>query len=408
MELTDRKRQILKIVVEEYVAAAEPVGSKAIAQRMPGKISSATIRNELADLTEMGYLEQPHTSAGRVPSAKGYRLYVNELMERRSLSREEEEKLNTSLAEKLAGTDQVMARAGQMVSSFVGYPAYAVADHKTAATVRRFELIPVDQSSFIAVVMLSDSQVKSQLLPLQLPVADGGLPDMSHLLNAHFTGIGPEDMNGRLMSLSEQVSGQWFLPLNQVVEYAGRLLKEANSQEVFTGGAKEFLRFPEYRDADKAHDLMTFMVDNKEQLPAPTEGGPVQILIGPENLNEALRDSSVVVASYDIGDNMRGLVGVVGPTRMDYATLQRAWAACSGRTSCPPRRTRKHERKRQQYPSGESAGESGNPGNRESGHCAGNGGGDLHRHPGSDGKNGTAGQDGVRRQRQISAAGSGV
>ena len=102
MELTDRKRQILKIVVEEYVAAAEPVGSKAIAQRMPGKISSATIRNELADLTEMGYLEQPHTSAGRVPSAKGYRLYVNELMERRSLSREEEEKLNTSLAEKLA------------------------------------------------------------------------------------------------------------------------------------------------------------------------------------------------------------------------------------------------------------------------------------------------------------------
>ena len=242
-------------------------------------------------------------------------------MERRSLSREDEEKLNTSLAEKLAGTDQVMARAGQMVSSFVGYPAYAVADHKTAATVRRFELIPVDQSSFIAVVMLSDSQVKSQLLPLQLPVADGGLPDMSHLLNTHFTGIGPEDMNGRLMSLSEQVSGQWFLPLNQVVEYAGRLLKEANSQEVFTGGAKEFLRFPEYRDADKAHDLMTFMVDNKEQLPAPTEGGPVQILIGPENLNEALRDSSVVVASYDIGDNMRGLVGVVGPTRMDYATV---------------------------------------------------------------------------------------
>ena len=159
MEMTDRKKQILKIVVEEYVAAAEPVGSKAIAQRMPGKISSATIRNELADLTEMGYLEQPHTSAGRVPSAKGYRLYVNELMEHRALSREEEDKLNASLAEKLAGTDQLMARAGQMVSSFVGYPAYTVADHKTAATVRRFELIPVDANSFIAVVMLSDSQV---------------------------------------------------------------------------------------------------------------------------------------------------------------------------------------------------------------------------------------------------------
>ena len=176
---------------------------KALAEEMGGSVSSATIRNELADLVEMGYLEQPHTSAGRVPSPKGYRLYVNELMEHRALSREEEDKLNASLAEKLAGTDQLMARAGQMVSSFVGYPAYTVADHKTAATVRRFELIPVDANSFIAVVMLSDSQVKSQLLPLQLPVADGGLPDMSHLLNTHFTGIGPEDMNGRLMSLSE-------------------------------------------------------------------------------------------------------------------------------------------------------------------------------------------------------------
>ena len=105
MELTERKKQILKRVVEDYIAAAEPVGSKALAEEMGGSVSSATIRNELADLVEMGYLEQPHTSAGRVPSPKGYRLYVNELMERRSLSREEEEKLNTSLAEKLAGTD---------------------------------------------------------------------------------------------------------------------------------------------------------------------------------------------------------------------------------------------------------------------------------------------------------------
>ena len=119
MDLTDRKKQILKVVVEDYIRTAEPVGSKAIAAEMGGSVSSATIRNELSDLVELGYLEQPHTSAGRVPSPKGYRLYVNELMERRSLSREEEEKLNASLAEKLAGTDQVMARAGQMVSSFV-------------------------------------------------------------------------------------------------------------------------------------------------------------------------------------------------------------------------------------------------------------------------------------------------
>ena len=170
MELTDRKKQILKIVTEEYIRSAEPIGSKAIAQQMPGKISSATIRNELADLVEMGYLEQPHTSAGRVPSAKGYRLYVNELMEHRTVSGEEAEKITSALDGQMKQLDQVVAQAGQMASSLMGYPAYAVADHKQAVTVQRFELIAVSDDSFIAVVMLSDSRVKSQLMHLQLQV----------------------------------------------------------------------------------------------------------------------------------------------------------------------------------------------------------------------------------------------
>ena len=281
MELTDRKKQILKIVVDGYVATAEPVSSKTIAEKMPGKISSATIRNELADLVEMGYLEQPHTSAGRVPSAKGYRLYVNELMERRALPEAEAESIRRSLTGKMSQVDQVMAQAGQMVSSMVGYPAYAMADHTQAVTVQRFDLIAVDDDSFIAVAMLSDSRVKSQLLRWQLPVEREALTEISHLLNTHFTGLGPEEMNARLMSLSDQVSGKWFLLLNQVCEYAGQLLKDAAGQEVYLGGTTQLLKFPEYRDADKARDLMTFMVDNKQNLPVPSGNAPVQILIGP-------------------------------------------------------------------------------------------------------------------------------
>ena len=310
MELTDRKKQILKIVVDGYVATAEPVSSKAIAEKMPGRISSATIRNELADLVEMGYLEQPHTSAGRVPSAKGYRLYVNELMERRALPEAEAESIRLSLTGKMSQVDQVMAQAGQMVSSMVGYPAYAMADHTQAVTVQRFDLIAVDDDSFIAVAMLSDSRVKSQLLRWQLPVEREALTEISHLLNTHFTCLGPEEMNARLMSLSDQVSGKWFLLLNQVCEYAGQLLKDAAGQEVYLGGTTQLLKFPEYRDADKARDLMV-----------PSGNAPVQILIGPENVDAALKESSVVIASYDIGDGMRGLVGVVGPTRMDYASV---------------------------------------------------------------------------------------
>ena len=321
MELTERKKQILKIVVESYIVTAEPLGSKAIAEKMPEKISSATIRNELADLSEMGYLEQPHTSAGRIPSAAGYRLYVNELMEQRSLSAEEQEKITASLKDELKQTEQVIAKAGQMVQRFVDYPTYTVTGHRTALTVRRFELIGVDDSSFIAVVMLSDSRVKSQLLPLELPVETEKLPEMSHLLNTHFTGADAEKMNGKLMSLSDQVSPEWFLLLNRVVEYAGGLLQDEQETKVFTSGASQLLKFPEFRDIDKAQGLMSFMVDNKENLPVPTGDAQMQILIGPENVSEALRESSVVMASYDIGDGMQGLIGVVGPTRMDYAAV---------------------------------------------------------------------------------------
>ncbi len=237
MELTERKRNILKIVVESYIETAEPIGSKAIVERMPGKVSSATVRNELADLTEMGYLEQPHTSAGRIPSPKGYRLYVNELMEHKSLSAEETEQINRQLSGKMAGMDEVISRAGQMASSIVGYPAYTVADHLRAVTVGRFELIGVDGGSFIAVVMLTDSRVKSRLMALDLPVRPEQLPDLSHLLNTHFTGIGAAEMNTRLMNLSDQVDGNWFLLLNRVVEYAGELVRESGRQEVFTNGA---------------------------------------------------------------------------------------------------------------------------------------------------------------------------
>ena len=223
MELTARKKQILKIVVESYIDTAEPLGSKAIAERMPEKVSSATVRNELAELSDMGYLEQPHTSAGRIPSPLGYRLYVNELMERKPISAEEAAQINDTLRQELKGTDQVIAKTGQMVSSFVDYPTYAVADHTANATVRRFELIAVDSASVIAVVMLSDSRVKSRLTQLRLPLEAETLPQISHLLNTHFTGIGTADKNAHLMNQSDQVSGQWLLLLNQVVEYAAEL-----------------------------------------------------------------------------------------------------------------------------------------------------------------------------------------
>ena len=319
MELTDRKKQILKVVVEDYIRTAEPVGSKAIAGEMGG-VSSATIRNELSDLTELGYLEQPHTSAGRVPSPKGYRLYVNELMERQRLSVAETERINQSLQTKMEELDQVISQAGRAVSSLMRYPAYVAAAGKKQMTARRFELLPVDEHSCIVVMMMGDNRVRSQLLRMQLKVDQEQMPRLVELLNSHFTGVTADEMNRRLMDVSEQVTPQMFLLLSQTIAYAADVLEEAEKREVVTVGARELLKLPEFRDADKAHQLMSFLSDNKENLPVPDEG-PMKILIGPENVSEALLDTSVVVASYDIGDDMRGLIGVVGPTRMDYASV---------------------------------------------------------------------------------------
>ena len=319
VELTDRKKQILKVVVEDYVRTAEPVGSKAIAAEMGG-VSSATIRNELSDLTELGYLEQPHTSAGLVPSPKGYRLYVNELMERQRLSIAETERINQSLQMRMEELDRVISQAGRAVSSLMNYPAYVAATGKKQMTARRFELLPVDEHSCIVVMMMGDNRVKSQLLRMQLKVDTEQMPTLVNLLNSNFTGISADEMNRRLMDVSEQVTPQMFLLLSQTIAYAADVLEEAGQKEVFTVGTSQLLKLPEFRDADKAHQLMSFLSDSKENLPVPDEG-PMKILIGPENVSEALQDTSVVVASYDIGNDMRGLIGVVGPTRMDYGTV---------------------------------------------------------------------------------------
>ena len=321
MELTARKKEILKVVTERYINSAEPVGSKFIAQAMGGRLSSATIRNELADLVELGYLEQPHTSAGRIPSPRGYRLYVNELMERRSVSDQEAAQINAALGGQMRELDAIIAQAGQAAASIVSYPAYAVAAGRESITVRRYDLLSVDEASFIAVVMTNDSRVKSQLLHTQVPLPAEQLSSLANLLNTHFTGVRVEELGVKLMGLTGQLPAELFLPLSLTIEYATAVIDRSALNQVYTTGQTQLLRQPEFQDLSRANELMSLLTDRKDSLPVLDENTPMQILIGPENVNEALKEASVVVASYDIGENMRGLIGVVGPTRMDYAAV---------------------------------------------------------------------------------------
>ena len=175
LELSERKKKILRAVIECYVQNAEPVGSKAVAQWAGLDVSPATVRNEMAELSELGYLEQPHTSAGRVPSPKGYRLYVNELMEDYKLSLQETEKINEALQDKMKALDQVINEAGQVVAKLTQYPAFALTAAPEKVSIKRFDLLPVDQFSFIAVVMTDTNVVRNKLFRMAMETSDAQL-----------------------------------------------------------------------------------------------------------------------------------------------------------------------------------------------------------------------------------------
>lgn len=321
MEISGRKKKILSAVVDAYIATAEPVGSKLIAETGDLDLSSATIRNEMAELTSMGYLEQPHTSAGRIPSPKGYRLYVNELMARQRLTVEETESINESLNLKMEQLDKLMSDVGKLASTLTQYPAVALAA-PAFSTISRFDLIHVDVNTFIVVALLSNSTVQNKLVHLPFSIEQGVVQRLAAVFNANFTGISDDKITPSLISSAERACGDTMGLVSVVAAFAIDTLSKANEGEAFVTGASHLLRQPEFRDPDKAHEIMNYLSDSGHLLGLPTaEDGDddIQILIGPENVAEELKDSSVVIARYNAGENMKGIIGVVGPTRMDYS-----------------------------------------------------------------------------------------
>lgn len=322
MELSERKKKILRAVIESYVQNAEPVGSKAVAELAGLDVSSATIRNDMADLEEQGYLEQPHTSAGRIPSAKGYRLYVNELMDDYKLSIQETDRLNEALNLKMQALDRVIDEAGRVVAKLTQYPAFALAAGPEKMTIRRFDLLLVEENAFIAVVMTDTNAVRNKLFRLEETVTAAQLQMLSTLLNTSFTGLALAELGPQLEKVAQHAGDESFHLIELAVSFAAEVLEDLAHRPIHTAGIANLLDHPEYQSLDKAQPLMSFLSDEElSLLPIQQVEEGASILIGPENVAEELKDSSVVMASYDLGDGMKGLIGVVGPTRMDYAKI---------------------------------------------------------------------------------------
>lgn len=324
MELSERKRNILRALVEEYIRTAEPVGSKSIAQSAGLDLSPATIRNEMADLEALGLLEQPHTSAGRIPSPRGYRFYVNELMARHKLSVQETERINAALSVKMAELDRVIDQVGRAASQLTQYPAFSVSAGSCRVTVRRYDLVPMEGATVIALLVTDGNAVRNRILQFSETPGSEQLNEIRAVLRDHFTGLTAAQLTPALLPFADWMDPETYGILALVVSFAVETLETLANQCVHTAGIPKLLEHPEYRTLDRAQPILSFLEEDARLcgIPIPdASDSRVKVIIGPENLTEALRDTSVVVASYDIGDGMHGLIGVVGPTRMDYAKV---------------------------------------------------------------------------------------
>ena len=323
MELTERKKKVLRSVVDLYIRTAEPVGSKAITELPDMKYSSATIRNEMADLTAMGLLEQPHTSAGRIPSAAGYRLYVDELMADYRLSMDETKSINTAIEEKMQRMDKMMEKVAKLVSQATDLPAISVTSRARGAAVKRYDLIFAGAGSIILVLMLTNEEVVNKLIKLPVNVGETELKVLGAVLNATMTGIGPEEFTADLLEKVMASAGTAAALVPVIVDFASETLRRQGGTNMAVAGHSRLLGLPEYQDVNRAQKVMTTLdPESLSNLPAvmQNENG-TKVLVGPENVASELKDTSVVMTKFDIGDGLQGMIGVVGPTRMDYAKV---------------------------------------------------------------------------------------
>ena len=323
MELSERKKKVLRSVVDLYIRTAEPVGSKAITELPDMKYSSATIRNEMAELTTLGFLEQPHTSAGRIPSAAGYRMYVDELMMDYRLSIDETKSINTAIEEKMQRVDKLVEKVAKLVSQATDLPAISVAARQKAVCVEHFELVQAGKGSIVLMLMLPNDQVVNKVIKLPVNVTETDLKLLSAVLNAAMTEIPLEGFTAELMEKVMRSAGEAASLVPVILDFTQETLKNHGAASMAVFGQSRLLGLPEYQDVGKAQRVMDSIdEDALSNLPAVMQGANgTKVLVGPENVADELKDSSVVMTKFDIGDGMQGMIGVVGPTRMDYAKV---------------------------------------------------------------------------------------
>lgn len=321
MELDERKVKILKAVVANYLETGEPVGSRTISKYTDLNLSSATIRNEMSDLEDMGYICQPHTSAGRIPTDAGYRFYVDSIME----EKQEVETQNGTLLERVDKIEKMLKQVAKVLAANTNY-ATLVTMPQYGNTVKFIQLSKVNNYRLLAVIMVDGNIVRNKLIDTDYDLKDDEILKFNILLNTFLQGASIQDINLELIQTMKSQAGEYAEILEVIFQGILEAIKEADDLKVYTSGATNMLKYPELINSQSAEKLLgTFEdIEDKEEFVKYVEDAisgedkDIQIHIGEENQSEELKDCSLITATYKVPEGAKGTIGIIGPKRMDY------------------------------------------------------------------------------------------
>lgn len=334
MDLDERKLKILQAIIRNYLETGEPVGSRTISKYTDLNLSSATIRNEMADLEELGYIVQPHTSAGRIPSDKGYRLYVDQMLaekeEKLDHAAQEVKEMHQMLLEKEDKMESILKQMAKMLAVNTNYATLVTAPQVKGNKIKFLQLSRVDVGQLLATIVVEGNVIKNNMIHVEKSLDDETLLKLNILLNTNLNGLPIEDINLAMITKLKQQAGIYDGIIAEVMDAVAAVIRENDDIEIYTSGANNIFKYPELSDNQRASELINTL-EEKQMLTelvqdsmADENNTGIQVYIGNETPVQTMKDCSVVTATYELDEGVKGTIGIVGPKRMDYEKVVEA------------------------------------------------------------------------------------
>ena len=322
MELNERKQKILEAIIRNYMETGEPVGSRTVSKYTDLNLRSATIRNEMSDLEEMGYILQPHTSAGRIPSDKAYRLYVDTILQRKD---EEVSEMKELMVEKADKIDLLLQQVAKLLAQNTNYTSMVTKPKYQHKRIKFIQLNQMSERQLLVIVVLDNNHVSNKFINLMTDADENVIAQMNFLMNTALTGLDFTEINMAIMQQIKEKAGEYGELASSILDCISEVMTEEDDSEIYTSGATNILKYPELSDKEKMTGLLSTF-EEKQMLSAWANDEPpeddkehgIQVYIGEESPVESMKDCSVVTATYRIKEGVYGKIGIVGPKRMDY------------------------------------------------------------------------------------------